>query len=74
MISKIALYPFFGQALFLDFGLLGFILLLFTASISISNRIGKPILPFYWHPRMAKITIAVVTIHVLFAFSVLYNF
>lgn len=74
MISKIALYPFLGQSLFLNFGLIGFLLLLFTASISVSNRIGRPILPFYWHPRMAKITIAIVTIHVLLAFSVLYNF
>jgi hypothetical protein len=74
MIAKIALYPFLGQALFLGFGQLGFLLLIFTASISFSNRIGKPILPFKWHPRMAKVTIAVVTIHAVLAASVLYNF
>jgi len=74
MLSQIALYSFFGKPLFLFFGLLGFLLLLFTASISISSRMGRPILPFYWHPRMAKITIAVVTIHVLMALSISYNF
>lgn len=74
MLSKIALYSFFGQALFLDFGLLGFLLLLFTASIAISSRLGRPILPFHWHPRLAKITITVITVHVLLALSVVYNF
>lgn len=74
MISKIALYPFLGRALFLDFGLLGFFLLLFTASIPLSIRWGRPIVPFRWHPRIAKTTIAVVSVHVLLALSVIYNF
>ncbi len=74
MLSQIALYSFLGKPLFLSFGLLGFVLLLFTASIPVSIRLGIPTVPFRWHPRFAKTTIAVVTIHVLLALSVLYNF
>ena len=74
MLHQIALSPFLGKPLFLSFGLTGFLLLLFTASIGISSRLGRPILPFHWHPRLAKITIGVVVIHVLLALSVVYNF
>jgi hypothetical protein len=74
MVHTIALYSFLGRFLFLDFGMLGFLLLLFTAAIPLSVRWGKPIVPFRWHPRIAKTTIVIIAIHVLLALSVLYNF
>jgi hypothetical protein len=74
MVNSLAFYLLFGKPLIMYGGILTFLSLLFTASISLMNRKGIFIIPFKWHPRMAVITIILATIHAIFGLSIYFNF
>jgi hypothetical protein len=74
MVSNLAFHLFLGKPLIMYGGILTFLSLLFTASISIMNQQGISIIPFKWHPRMAVITIILGAIHALFGLSIFFNF
>ena len=74
MINSIAYTLVFGKPLIMYGGILTFISLIFTASISIMNRKGITKIPFKWHPWMAIITIILATIHALFGLAAYFNF
>lgn len=70
MIREIALNPVFGVPAVAYGGVIALLLLLFTALISYSNSIGKPVLPFKWHPRFAVLTILVAIVHGFLGLSI----
>jgi len=74
MISQLAFHLVFGKPLIMYGGILTFLSLLFTASISIMNANGIRIIPFKWHPRMAIATIVLGAIHAIFGLSIYFNF
>jgi hypothetical protein len=74
MLHEIALYLILGKPFFMWMGIITFLSLFFTASIAISTKLRHPILPFKWHPRIAKTTLVLAFIHALLAFSINNNF
>lgn len=63
MLQEITYYLIFGKPLIMYLGILTFLSLLTTASISIMNMRGIRIIPFRWHPRCAAFTILLAFIH-----------
>ena len=64
MIKNVGYVLIFGLPLIFYLGIITLLSFLFTASISILNvefNIHK--IPFKWHPRMAKVSIALALIH-----------
>ncbi|MFZ3057727.1 MAG: hypothetical protein WA092_01645 [Minisyncoccales bacterium] len=55
-------------------GLLTFISFLFTATIGYLNFQGKHIIPFPWHPIMARISILIALMHGILGLSIYFNF
>lgn len=72
MISQVAYYYPFGFSLpvVAYMGMLTLILLLATASVGFLNFHGDTRIPFKWHPRLARVTIAIALIHAILAVSV----
>jgi hypothetical protein len=70
LLRNIALLPILGKPFIIYLGIITLISFLFTASISILNKRGVRYVPFKWHPRMAKISIALAIIHGLIAMSI----
>ncbi len=68
-LQQVAYYSILGKPVVMYFGIITLLSLLFTASISIMNLRGITYIPFKWHPRMAKITIALALLHGLLALS-----
>lgn len=65
MLNQIAYYMIFGKPIIMYLGLLNYALLIFTASIAVMNKKNIHIIPFRWHPRVAIITIVMITIHAI---------
>lgn len=63
MLVDIAYYSIFGRPLIMYVGVLTLSFLFLTATISALNRRGIRVIPFKWHPRMAKITLILAAIH-----------
>jgi len=64
MLEYITYYPIFGKPLIMYLGIFTLLSLLITASIAILNiRFRIFTIPFYWHPRMAALTILLALIH-----------
>lgn len=63
MLQNITYFPIFGRPLIMYLGIITIISFLFTASIAIMNKRGITIIPFKWHPRVAKFSIALALIH-----------
>jgi len=74
MISQIAYTLIFGKPLIIYMGLLTFISFLFTATIGYLNFQGKHIIPFPWHPIMARISILIALMHGILGLSIYFNF
>ena len=69
MITQIAYHTFFGLPVVAYLGMITFLLLLSTATIGFLNFKGNTKIPFRWHPRLAKATIALAVVHAIFALS-----
>lgn len=68
-LQKIAYFSILGKPVVMYLGIITLLSLLFTASISIMNLRGIHYIPFKWHPRMARVTIALAFLHGLLAIS-----
>ena len=67
VLDKISYFPILGLPFMIWIGILAFLFLLFTASISAMNKKGIHKIPMQWHMRMAAVTIVLASIHVLLA-------
>ncbi len=74
MLLNISYYLILGKPLIFYSGILTLLLLLFTAFVGYRHFIGKPILAFKWHPRLAIITIILALIHSLMGLSAYFKF
>lgn len=63
MLQSITYYLIFGKPLIMYLGILTLSSLLITAYIGYTNFKGDAKIPFVWHPRMARLTIALAVIH-----------
>lgn len=63
MLENITYYPILGKPLIVYLGVLTLTSFLFTALIAILNKRGVYIIPFKWHPRMARVSIVFALIH-----------
>lgn len=63
MIAQVAYYMILGKPLILYMGVITYSLLVFTALIPILNQKKIWNIPFVWHLRMAKISLAIATVH-----------
>ena len=61
--NQITYFQILGKPLIMYIGIITLLALLFTASISIASKKGIRWVPFEWHPRMARLTIALAIIH-----------
>lgn len=69
MIREFAFALIFGKPVVFYLGILTFLSFSFTASIAIMNKRGIALIPFKWHPRMAKISLTLALIHGILAIS-----
>jgi hypothetical protein len=63
MLQQITYFQILGKPLIMYLGIITLLSFLFTATIAILNKKGINKIPFAWHPRMAKISIALALIH-----------
>lgn len=70
MIETIAYLSILGKPLVFHLGILTYLSFLFTATLGYFFFIGKPILPFKWHPRMAVTSLVLGFLHGFLAASV----
>jgi len=67
VLEQITYFQVLGKPLLMYLGIIAVLLMLFTAAIAVLNKKGINKIPFKWHPRMARITIAFALIHGLLA-------
>lgn len=67
--ADFAYYSILGKPLVFYLGILTYFSFLFTASLGYFFFIGKPLLPFKWHPRMAVTSLILGLIHGVLAAS-----
>lgn len=63
MLQNITYFPIFGKPLIMYLGIITLISFLITAAIAVLNKKGINKISFKWHPRMAKISIALALVH-----------
>ncbi|MBW2965033.1 hypothetical protein KY363_06255 [Candidatus Woesearchaeota archaeon] len=68
VLGEVAYFDILGYPLIMYLGILTFLSLIFTASISVMNRKGINRIPMRWHFIMARITIALAAVHGILAF------
>ena len=69
MLKALALYLILGKPLVMYIGILTLLSFFFTASIAILNRRGIRKLPFRFHPKMARLSLLIGSVHALLALS-----
>lgn len=74
MVYQFAYYSFLGRPVAAYFGMIAFLLLLFTATVGYLNFTGRYIIPFRWHPRLAAATIIFAIIHIFLILSAYFNY
>lgn len=75
MISQLAYTLVFGKPIIMYGGILTYLFLLSTASVSILNiKFQIHVIPFKWHARLAMLTIIVATLHAILGMSLYLNF
>lgn len=70
MIAKFAYISIFGIPIIAYSGFLALVLLLATAALGVLRVRGKTTIPFYWHRRLATLTIFSAFIHAFLGLSV----
>lgn len=63
MLRSITYFLIFGKPLIMYLGIITLVSFLFTATIAALNLKGIHNIPFKWHPRMARISIALAIVH-----------
>jgi hypothetical protein len=74
MIHTLAYSLIFGQPLIMYAGLATLLSLATTATIGALNYRGLAIVPFYWHPRLAIITLSLAGLHAILGLSVFFGY
>ena len=70
MLAHLAYYQILGKPVLMYSGILTLASFMFTALIPILNRKGIHRIPFSWHPKMAKVSFALLIIHAVLGLSV----
>lgn len=68
--ADFAYYLILGKPLVFYLGILTYLSFLSTALLGYFFSIGKPLLPFKWHPRIAILALTLGLIHGLLAVSI----
>ena len=63
MLQELTYFMVFGRSLILYLGILTITMFLITASIPLLRKRGHTGIPFFWHPRLAAIAIALGLFH-----------
>lgn len=63
MFEAISYTLIFGKPLIMYLGILTLISFLATAAVGILNMKGITTIPFFWHPRLAGVSIGLALIH-----------
>lgn len=74
MIAALAYSLVLGKPIIFYLGILTYLSFSFTALLGYTHYIGKPILPFKWHPIFAVTSLTLGAIHGLLGLSVYFNF
>jgi hypothetical protein len=74
MIASLAYYLILGKPLIFYTGILTYLSFSFTALLGYTHYIGRPLLPFKWHPIFAVTSLILGAIHGLFGLSVYLRF
>lgn len=74
MIATLAYTTILGKPLVFHLGILTYLAFLSTAILGYCFFIGKPILPFKWHPRLAVTALILGFIHGVMAASIYFNY
>ncbi|MDO8424734.1 MAG: hypothetical protein Q7S70_02225 [bacterium] len=74
MVRDFAFFVILGKPVVFYLGIITLSSFLFTASIAIMNKRGITIIPFKWHPRMAKTSLTLALIHGILALSAYLGF
>jgi len=74
MVRSIALFTILGFPLILYMGAITLASFAFTATLGYRYHIGKPLLPFKWHPIMATISLTLAVIHGTLGSSIFLGF
>ncbi|OGH10240.1 MAG: hypothetical protein A2152_01015 [Candidatus Levybacteria bacterium RBG_16_35_6] len=74
MVSSIAYSQIINIPVIVYVGSIVFISFSFTATLGYRYHIGKPLLAFKWHPRMAVISLFLAAIHATLGLSIFLGF
>jgi len=69
MLKNISYFLILGKPLIVWMGIITLLSFLFTAYIGMANLKGNNKIPFKWHKRLAKISVALALIHGFLAAS-----